>query len=66
MTWTPGLVLDYTRALSALIDPASPVPAIAWRRVGWRLLRNWRARSLGRLSQIVRRPSVPDAGPTEA
>jgi uncharacterized membrane protein HdeD (DUF308 family) len=22
MTWTPGLVLDYTRALSALVDPA--------------------------------------------
>ncbi|MCJ2134128.1 DUF4105 domain-containing protein [Methylobacterium sp. J-026] len=66
MTWTPGLVLDYTRALSALIDPASPVPSIAWKRVGWRLVRNWRARSLARLHQITRRPSLTDAGPTGA
>ncbi|SDN41059.1 Uncharacterized membrane protein HdeD, DUF308 family [Methylobacterium phyllostachyos] len=66
MTWTPGLVLDYTRALSALIDPGSPVPTIAWKRVGWRLLRNWRARSLARLHQITGRPTLPDAGPTEA
>lgn len=66
MTWTPGLVLDYTRALSALVDPVSPVPSIAWRRVGWRLVRNWRARSLARLNQITRRPAVPDAGATEA
>jgi uncharacterized membrane protein HdeD (DUF308 family) len=66
MTWTPGLVLDYTRALSALTDPVSPVPSIAWKRVGWRLLRNWRARSLVRLHQIARRPSVTDAGPTGA
>ena len=66
MTWTPGLVLDYTRALSALVDPASPVPSIAWKRVGWRLLRNWRARDLASLSPIARRSSVPGAGPTEA
>jgi len=66
MTWTPGLVLDYTRALSALVDPASPVPSIAWKRVGWRLLRNWRARDLAPLSPIARQPSVPGAGPTEA
>ncbi|MEL6065037.1 MULTISPECIES: HdeD family acid-resistance protein [unclassified Methylobacterium] len=66
MTWTPGLVLDYARALSALIDPASPVPSIAWRRVGWRLVRNWRARSLARLHQITGRPALPDAGATEA
>ncbi|MGH1573962.1 DUF4105 domain-containing protein [Methylobacterium sp. P31] len=66
MTWTPGLMLDYTRALSALIDPVSPVPSIAWKRVGWRLVRNWRARSLSRLHQITRRPSMPDTGPTEA
>ena len=66
MTWTPGLVLDYARALSALIDPASPVPSLAWRRVGWRLVRTWRARSLARLHQITGRPTLPDAGPTEA
>lgn len=66
MTWTPGLVLDYTRALSALVDPASPVPSIAWRRVGWRLLRNWRARSLTRLGRIGRQPAGTEAGPTEA
>jgi uncharacterized membrane protein HdeD (DUF308 family) len=66
MTWTPGLVLDYTRALSALVDPVSPVPSIAWKRVGWRFVRNWRARSLIRLHQITRRPPVPDPGPTEA
>lgn len=66
MTWTPGLVLDYARALSALIDPASPVPSLAWKRVGWRLVRNWRARSLARLHQLTGRPTLPDAGPTEA
>ena len=63
MTWTPGLVLHYTRALSALVDPASPVPTIPWRRVGWRLVRNLRARALARLSPITRRPSLTDAGP---
>lgn len=66
MTWTPGLVLDYARALSALIDPASPMPSLAWRRVGWRLVRNARARSLARLHAITGRSSVPEAGPTEA
>ncbi len=66
MTWTPGLVLDYARALSALIDPASPVPTIAWRRVGWRLVRTWRARSLARLHQLTGRPPLPDAGAREA
>ena len=63
MTWTPGLVLDYTRALSALVDPVSPVPSIPWKRVGWRLARNWRARALVRLNQITRRSSLTDAGP---
>lgn len=66
MTWTPGLVLDYARALGALIDPDSPVPSIAWKRVGWRLVRNWRARSLARLHAITRRPAVSDAGTTGA
>jgi uncharacterized membrane protein HdeD (DUF308 family) len=66
MTWTPGLVLDYARALSALIDPVSPVPSIAWRRVGWRLVRNWRARSLTRLHRITGRPAVSEAGSTGA
>ena len=66
MTWTPGLVLDYTRALSALVDPASPVPSIPWKRVGWRLVRNWRARALARLNQLTRRPSLTDAGPKGA
>jgi uncharacterized membrane protein HdeD (DUF308 family) len=66
MTWTPGLVLDYTRALSALIDPVSPVPSIAWKRVGWRLVRNWRARSLARLHRITGRSPEPQPGPTEA
>jgi uncharacterized membrane protein HdeD (DUF308 family) len=66
MTWTPGLVLDYTRALSALVDPASPVPSIPWKRVGWRLARNWRARALARLNPLARRPSLTDAGPTGA
>ena len=54
MTWTPGLVLDYARALSTLIDPASPVPSIPWKRVGWRLVRNWRARDPAPLSPIAR------------
>ena len=66
MTWTPGLVLDYTRALSALVDPVSPVPSIPWRRVGWRLVRNGRARALARLNPLARRPSVTDAGSTGA
>jgi uncharacterized membrane protein HdeD (DUF308 family) len=66
MTWTPGLVLDYTRALSALVDPVSPVPSIPWKRVGWRLARNWRARALVRLNQITRRSSLTDAGPKGA
>jgi uncharacterized membrane protein HdeD (DUF308 family) len=46
MTWTPGLVLDYSRALSALLDPVSPVPTIAWKGVGRRLIRNWRGGTL--------------------
>ena len=29
MTWTPGLVLDYSRALSILVDP----PAASWYRI---------------------------------
>ncbi|MDP4005695.1 DUF4105 domain-containing protein [Methylobacterium sp. NEAU K] len=66
MTWTPGLVLDYARALSALIDPVSPVPSIAWSGVGRRFVRNWRTGSLTRLYQSARRRSAPDAGPTEA
>ena len=66
MTWTPGLVLDYTRALSALVDPVSPVPSMPWKRVGWRLARNWRARTLVRLNQATRRPALTDAGPKEA
>jgi uncharacterized membrane protein HdeD (DUF308 family) len=66
MTWTPGLVLDYTRALSALVDPASPVPSIPWKRVGWRLVRNLRARALARMNPLARRPSLTDAGPTGA
>ncbi|MCJ2048630.1 DUF4105 domain-containing protein [Methylobacterium sp. J-070] len=66
MTWTPGLVLDYTRALGALVDPVSPVPSIPWRRVGWRLVRNGRARALARLNPLARRPSVTDAGSTGA
>lgn len=48
MTWTPGLVLDYARALSALVDPISPVPAIRWQSVRERLKRNWRTEALVR------------------
>lgn len=66
MTWTPGLVLDYSRALSALLDPVSPVPAFAWAGVGRRLLRNWRAGPMAGLYRIVRRRPTPSAGPTEA
>ncbi|MCJ2140923.1 DUF4105 domain-containing protein [Methylobacterium sp. E-066] len=66
MTWTPGLVLDYTRALSALVDPASPVTSIAWANVGRRFIRNGRAGSLTRLYQLARRRPTSDAGPTEA
>lgn len=32
MAWTPGLVLDYARALSAVIDP----PDMTWRRLVYR------------------------------
>ncbi|WP_244473046.1 DUF4105 domain-containing protein [Methylobacterium sp. Leaf100] len=55
MTWTPGLVLDYARALSALIDPVSPVPAIRWQGVRRRLLRNWRAETVARKRGLVAR-----------
>lgn len=57
MTWTPGLVLDYSRALSALIDPVSPVPAISWDGVRRRLLRNWRAEAVARMRSLARRRS---------
>ncbi|MFD1303164.1 HdeD family acid-resistance protein [Methylobacterium marchantiae] len=57
MTWTPGLVLDYSRALSALVDPVSPVPAIRWEGVRRRLLRNWRAETVARMRNLGRRRS---------
>ncbi|WP_019906486.1 hypothetical protein [Methylobacterium sp. 77] len=57
MTWTPGLVLDYSRALSALVDPVSPVPAIRWGGVRRRLLRNWRAETVARMRGLARRRS---------
>ncbi|WP_244483631.1 DUF4105 domain-containing protein [Methylobacterium sp. Leaf91] len=57
MTWTPGLVLDYSRALSALIDPVSPVQAIGWNGVKRRLLRNWRAEAVARMRSLARRRS---------
>ncbi|UHC17677.1 DUF4105 domain-containing protein [Methylobacterium currus] len=66
MTWTPGLVLDYSRALSALLDPVSPVREIAWKGVGRRLVRNLQAGPMADLYRIVRRRPAPSAGPTEA
>jgi uncharacterized membrane protein HdeD (DUF308 family) len=57
MTWTPGLVLDYARALSALVDPVSPATSVAWASVGRRFIRNGRAASLTRLFQLARRPA---------
>lgn len=65
MTWTPGLVLDYSRALSALIDPVSPVPAVSWDGVRRRLLRNWRAETVARMRGLARRrdPAGIDSGP---
>jgi len=57
MTWTPGLVLDYARALSTLVDPVSPVPAMSWRSVRRRLLRNWRA------ERVARRRGLAEAEP---
>ncbi|MCJ2082602.1 HdeD family acid-resistance protein [Methylobacterium sp. J-090] len=60
MTWTPGLVLDYARALSALIDPVSPVPALGWHGVRRRLRRNWRAET------IARKRGLAAAEPTAA
>ncbi|MDP4025271.1 DUF4105 domain-containing protein [Methylobacterium sp. NEAU 140] len=66
MTWTPGLVLDYSRALSVLLDPVSPVPGIAWKGVGRRFVRNWRAGSLAEMYRIARRRPAPRAEPTEA
>jgi hypothetical protein len=42
-TWTPGLVLDYARALHAVVEPQrSP-----WRRRLQRALRRWRRRHGG-------------------
>ncbi|WP_244475655.1 DUF4105 domain-containing protein [Methylobacterium sp. Leaf466] len=53
MTWTPGLVLDYARALSALVDPVAPVPAVRWQGVRRRLLRNWRAETVARKRGVL-------------
>ncbi|KMO36230.1 zn-dependent protease [Methylobacterium variabile] len=66
MTWTPGLILDYSRALSALLDPVSPVPSIAWREVGRGLVRNLRSGPMAEWYRIARRRPVPRTGPTEA
>jgi hypothetical protein len=41
-------VLDYSRALSALIDPVSAVPAMSWQGIRRRLMRNWRAEAVAR------------------
>lgn len=59
MTWTPGLVLDYARALSTLVDPVSPVPAIRWRGVRRRLVRNWRAETVARKRASLARAETP-------
>ncbi len=59
MTWTPGLVLDYSRALSALLDPVAPVPAIAWADVRRRLLGRGRGRVITVLTRLVRRRPSP-------
>lgn len=66
MTWTPGLVLDYSRALSVLVDPLSPMPGMAWTDVGRRLRRDWRARSAAGLARIARRRPARGSGATEA
>ncbi|MGE7414103.1 DUF4105 domain-containing protein [Methylobacterium tarhaniae] len=66
MTWTPGLVLDYSRALSALLDPVSPVPGIAWKGVGRRFVRNLQGGPMTDLYRLVRRRPAPSTGPTEA
>lgn len=54
MTWTPGLVLDYTRALGALTDPVAPVPTIKWQGVRRRLMRNERAETVARQRGLIR------------
>ena len=41
MTWTPGLVLDYARALNAIIDPP-PGPWLTLAR--YRIWLAWRLR----------------------
>jgi hypothetical protein len=46
MTWTPGLVLDYARALSAVVEPAN-VGALRTIRAAWRR-RNRHRRAEGR------------------
>ena len=63
MTWTPGLVLDYSRALGVLLDSASPVPGIAWKSVGRGLLRNGWGGPMAAFSRIARRRPAPK--PTE-
>lgn len=66
MTWTPGLILDYSRALSVLVDPAPPMPGMAWAGVGRHLMWHWHRRSMAGPAWIARRRAAPDAGPTGA
>ncbi|WP_232630953.1 HdeD family acid-resistance protein [Methylobacterium sp. Leaf118] len=65
-TWTPGLVLDYSRALGALLDPAAPVPGFSWTGGAGRRVRNGPGGSWAGLSRIVRRRRAPGVEPSEA
>ena len=58
MTWTPGLVLDYSRALSVLIDPVASNSSMAWASVARRFIRHPRIGSwIGRFRFPKRRPT---------
>lgn len=46
MTWTPGLVLDYARALQRVIDP----PVMSWPDLAWQALGAYRQNRLAHLS----------------
>ncbi|MBD8906175.1 DUF4105 domain-containing protein [Methylorubrum zatmanii] len=66
MTWTPGLVLDYSRALSVLVDPVASHSTMAWASVGRRFIRHPRIGSLIGWFRMAKRRPVQGAGSTEA
>lgn len=66
MTWTPGLVLDYSRALSTLIDPDPPMPGIAWTGVVQQIVGTRPRKWLPGLPRLARRRPAANSARGEA